>query len=894
VQAAQRRIPLYPFMFVLPNGKLFDAGPDQTTRTLDVNTGQWSTVGQSPVDGHSAVMYRPGKILKSGTWADPDFPGIQSTNRAAAIDMTDPSPAWREVAPMHHPRSYHTLTVLPDGTVLASGGATQTDGINPSNAVFSTEIWDPTTDTWTETASYQRPRLYHSSAILLPDGRVLLAGGGAFAPANNESNAEIFSPPYLFKGPQPTVTVAPTTLTYGQTFSITTPDASKIQKVSFVRVGSVTHNFDQDQRFQWLNMRAGQTAGTIEADAPIDANTAPPGYYHLFILDDKGVPSKGWTVKIGPSTSNDTTPPSAPGTPTATVADDDVTLNWGAASDDVGVAKYTVHRGTTAGFTANDTNKIATVTSGTSYTDSNVATGSYRYKVVAVDAAGNAGPASGEATATVAADSTPPATSITAPAPGATVSGTVNVTANASDNRSVASVQFKADGTNIGSADTTAPYSASWNTTSLSNGNHTLTAVATDGAGNTTTSTGVTVNVDNGSPPTVSITAPAVGATVSGNAVSITANAADDRGVASVQFKVDGANLGAADTSSPYSATWNALTATPGQHTLTAVATDTDGNTTTSSPVNVNVDNGSPPTVSITAPAAGATVSGSAVSITANAGDDRGVASVQFKVDGTDLGAADTTSPYSATWNTLTATNGSHNLSAVARDSDGNTTTSAVVAVNVSNASTGLVAAFGFEETTGTTATDSSGSGNAGTINGPTRSTTGKFGSALSFDGINDQVSVPDANTLDLTNAMTLEAWVRPSALSAWRTILMKEQTAGLVYGLYANGDTNRPSAHIYTNVERDVRGTAAVPVNAWTHVAATYDGAVLRFFINGTQVSTANIAGTILTSTGQLRIGGNSIWGEWFNGLIDEVRVYKRTLTAAEIQADMNAPVVP
>jgi hypothetical protein len=306
------------------------------------------------------------------------------------------------------------------------------------------------------------------------------------------------------------------------------------------------------------------------------------------------------------------------------------------------------------------------------------------------------------------------------------------------------------------------------------------------------------------------------------------------------------------------------------------------------------VDNGSPPTVSITAPAAGATVSGSAVSITANAGDDRGVASVQFKVDGTDLGAADTTSPYSATWNTLTATNGSHNLSAVARDSDGNTTTSAVVAVNVSNASTGLVAAFGFEETTGTTATDSSGSGNAGTINGPTRSTTGKFGSALSFDGINDQVSVPDANTLDLTNAMTLEAWVRPSALSAWRTILMKEQTAGLVYGLYANGDTNRPSAHIYTNVERDVRGTAAVPVNAWTHVAATYDGAVLRFFINGTQVSTANIAGTILTSTGQLRIGGNSIWGEWFNGLIDEVRVYKRTLTAAEIQADMNAPVVP
>jgi concanavalin A-like lectin/glucanase superfamily protein/Big-like domain-containing protein len=308
----------------------------------------------------------------------------------------------------------------------------------------------------------------------------------------------------------------------------------------------------------------------------------------------------------------------------------------------------------------------------------------------------------------------------------------------------------------------------------------------------------------------------------------------------------------------------------------------------------VTVDNGSPPTVSITAPAAGATVSGATVAINANAGDDRGVTSVQFRVDGTNLGAADTTSPYSATWNTTAATNGAHNLTAVALDSDGQTTTSSTVTVNVSNASTGLVAAFGFEETTGTTATDASGSGNTGTINGPIRSLTGKFGSALSFDGVNDQVNVPDANSLDLSNAMTLEAWVRPSVLSAWRTVLMKEQTAGLVYGLYANGDTNRPSVHIYTNAERDIRGTAAVPVNAWTHVAATYDGAVLRFFVNGTQVSTSNVAGTILASTGQLRIGGNNIWGEWFSGLIDEVRVYKRTLTAAEIQADMNAPVTP
>jgi Concanavalin A-like lectin/glucanases superfamily/Domain of unknown function (DUF1929)/Bacterial Ig domain/Bacterial Ig-like domain/Galactose oxidase, central domain len=795
--AGQRRMPLYPFMFVLPNGKVFDAGPDTTTRTLDVNTGQWTTVGQSPIDGHSAVMYRPGKILKSGTWADPDYPGIQSTSRAAAIDMTEASPSWREVAPMHHPRSYHTLTALPDGTVLATGGATETDGIDPDNAVFATEIWDPVTDTWTETAAHQRPRMYHSSSILLPDGRVLLAGGGAFAPAANESNAEIYSPPYLFKGTRPTITTAPVTLNYGQTFSITTPDASKIQKISLVRMGSVTHNFDMDQRFQWLDVRPGSQAGTLETDAPADANIAPPGYYHVFVIDDKGVPSKGWTLKIDHA-SGDAIPPSAPGNPSATVSDDDVQLNWSAATDNVGVTQYRIHRSTTAGFTPSDANRIATVASGTTYTDSNLAAGTYRYKVVAADAAGNTGPASGEGTATVAADTTPPATSLTAPAAGANVSGAnVSVTANASDNRGVTSVQFRLDGNDLGSADTSAPYSTVWNTTATSNGNHTLTAVARDAAGNTTTSAPVTVNVDNGTPPTVSITAP-TGGTVSG-----------------------------------------------------------------------------------------------AVSVTANAGDDRGVASVQFKVDGTNLGSADTSSPYSATWNTVGVANGLHTLTAVATDSDGNTTTSAAVTVTVSNASTGLVAAFGFDEASGTTATDTSGNGNTGTINGPTRTTPGKFGGALSFDGLNDQVSVADAASLDLTNAMTLEAWVRPSVLTSWRTILMKEQAGGLVYGLYANGDNNRPSVHIHTNQERDARGTAALALNTWTHIAATFDGAVLRFYVNGTQVSTANISGSMTVSTGLLRIGGNSVWGEWFGGMIDEVRVYRRALSAAEIGTDMNAPVV-
>ena len=208
---ASRRMPLYPFMFVLPNGKLFDAGPDTTTRTFDLNTGQWSTVGTSPIDGQSAVMYRPGKILKSGTWSDPEFPGRAVTNRAAAIDMTAASPAWQEVAPMEYRRSYHTLTVLPDGKVLATGGQTTTDGVDEKTGILAAEMWDPDTDTWTTMASHRRPRLYHSTALLLPDGRVLLAGGGAFGNAKNEKSGEIYSPPYLFKGPRPTITGGPAT-----------------------------------------------------------------------------------------------------------------------------------------------------------------------------------------------------------------------------------------------------------------------------------------------------------------------------------------------------------------------------------------------------------------------------------------------------------------------------------------------------------------------------------------------------------------------------------------------------------------------------------------------------------------------------------------------------------
>ena len=192
------------------------------------------------------------------------------------------------------------------------------------------------------------------------------------------------------------------------------------------------------------------------------------------------------------------------------------------------------------------------------------------------------------------ADTTAPTVALTAPASGATVSGTVSVSANASDNVGVTSVQFQLDGANLGAAVTAAPWTTSWNSNTASAGSHTLTAIARDAAGNATTSAARNVTV---SPPadtvapTVSLSAPAIGATVSGT-VTVSANASDNVGVAGVQFKLDGVNLGAEVTSAPYSVSWDTSTAADGGHALTAVARDAAGNSTTSSATNVTVSNG--------------------------------------------------------------------------------------------------------------------------------------------------------------------------------------------------------------------------------------------------------------------------------------------------------------
>jgi hypothetical protein len=217
------------------------------------------------------------------------------------------------------------------------------------------------------------------------------------------------------------------------------------------------------------------------------------------------------------------------------------------------------------------------------------------------------------------------------------------------------------------------------------------------------------------------------------------------------------------------------------------------------------------------------------------------------------------------------------------------------IAFSVAAALSGPIAAYGFNEGAGTTLNDRSGRGHTGTISGATWSTAGRYGGALSFDGVNDWVTINDTAVLDLTTGMTLEAWVNASAVTNWRTVVLKERTGSLSYALYGANGASRPAAYVNIGgADVGVNATANLALNTWTHLAVTYDGATIRVYVNGTQVATRAQTGPITTSTGVLRIGGNAVWSEFFQGLIDEVRIYSRALTAAEIQADMATPITP
>src|SRR5262249_19679228 len=200
----------------------------------------------------------------------------------------------------------------------------------------------------------------------------------------------------------------------------------------------------------------------------------------------------------------------------------------------------------------------------------------------------------------------------------------------------------------------------------------------------------------------------------------------------------------------------------------------------------------------------------------------------------------------------------------------------------------GLVAAYAFEEGSGTNAIDASGNDNKGVLAGATRTTSGKIGSALVFDGTSAMVNIAQSPSLDLSTAMTLEAWVYPTTLGGWRDIIYRANDS---YYLSGSGGGEPAVGATFAGTNSNLFGPGALPLNAWSHVAATYDGATVRLYVGGNQVASRSQTGSIPASSYPLTLGGDPVYSQFWAGSIDEVRVYNRALSAAEIQADMNLP---
>ena len=309
LSGAGRDLPNYPWLDVAPDGRAFFSGPEPAMYSLNATgAGAWQSFGDRDNVNRgygSRAMYDVGKVLVSG--------GGPSVASARVIDVNGATPQVSTTAPMAVGRRQHNLTVLADGSVLATGGLSSgADLVDLNAGVLPAERWNPATGQWSTLAPMAVTRQYHSTALLLPDGRVLSSGGGICGTCKNvgylAKNAEVFTPPYLFKtdgsgdlAPRPAITSAPSAVNYGGQVRIATPNAASISRVALVRLGSVTHSVNMEQRFIPLSINA-RDSGRLRATGPANANIAPPGPYMLFVIDAAGVPSVARMVTVAAGT----------------------------------------------------------------------------------------------------------------------------------------------------------------------------------------------------------------------------------------------------------------------------------------------------------------------------------------------------------------------------------------------------------------------------------------------------------------------------------------------------------------------------------------------------------------------------------------------------------------
>lgn len=282
----------YPNLHLLSNGKILRTSPNSTrvADTYDVTNNVWTVVALRNQVGRfdcPSVMLppNPDRIMVIG--------GDDRTNApvtsAEIIDMSAPSPQWTMTTPMHFARSDFNSVILPDGKIFVVGG--RTNNTWPQVFTLTPEIFDPQSSTWTTVAPHQVPKGYHSTAILLPDGRVW-SGGGDYQPWG-----EIYSPPYLFRGNRPVIQSAPSVIQYGQSFKLSFTSSTASNRVALIRNSCATHSVNMDQRYVLLaDLTNG--SGTFTVSAPARGNLAPPGYYMLYVTDQNGIPSVSASVHL--------------------------------------------------------------------------------------------------------------------------------------------------------------------------------------------------------------------------------------------------------------------------------------------------------------------------------------------------------------------------------------------------------------------------------------------------------------------------------------------------------------------------------------------------------------------------------------------------------------------
>lgn len=289
------------WLFAWEGGQVFHAGPSRNMNWIDTQTANGNvtaagTRGATDAMNGNAVMFAPGEILTVG--GAPNYSNSQAIGDAHIIDITSGTPQVRQIDSLNDRRALHTSVVLPSGEVIVAGGQQITRLFTDDEATLTAEMFNPSTETFTEMADMAVARTYHSIGLLLTDGRVLMGGGGLCGSCNyNHLDVQIFTPPYLFANDgslatRPQVESAPSQTTWNATMDVSTD--VDIAEFTFVRMSSATHSTNNDQRRIPLPFTG--SSGTYSVDAPTSSGIAPPGAYMLFAIDADGVPSVAVTV----------------------------------------------------------------------------------------------------------------------------------------------------------------------------------------------------------------------------------------------------------------------------------------------------------------------------------------------------------------------------------------------------------------------------------------------------------------------------------------------------------------------------------------------------------------------------------------------------------------------